>query len=283
MSEAGKATEVSAEETTNDLSNEKGSSMGNEDPEKIEAGSSVARQLKNDDAGIRPVDERIQDIKISDLQRAPNFLRYTRPSDALLPTVGHTPNGYFYLTDPAQYQEKALTEGVYVLRCRVLEFDKYSDFALALQTASLHLKPRDGECIYPEKARDFQLLLRLYRKENPNIKSGDHGGDRRSAKAKNEMRFVKIITRELGCSESTVQRLLRHGQYISDQLFEYLISQGVAADKAEEAKGKHPGQRFFGSIQEQKNKLMEEQPEGASEDVISNSVSAAVLRWYDKM
>lgn len=212
--------------------------------------------------------EEIIELSIASIRPCRNIPDYRDITESPLPIVVQPPDAC-HCIDGWNLIEQAQAEGISTIRCHIFKIDRHSETELAIRKVAIRTKPLGGTCSYAELVRNScRLFAILYESaDDPVVFS--HGGNRRSADftGKRENNIRSVLSERLGKSQTTINKYLQHGEYVSDDTFTELID-------ANTPKG------FFEATQKEKQRYASElESRQAASDEIIRHVSAKTLDW----
>ena len=215
--------------------------------------------------------EEIAELSIATIQPCRNIPDYRDLTESPHPIVIQSPDAC-HCIDGWNLIEQAQSEGRSTIRCHVFKIDRHSETELAIRKAAVRTKPQGGTCSYAELDRNTcRLFIILYESaDDPVLFS--HGGYRRGADfaGKRENNIRSVLSERLGKSQTTINKYLQHGEYVSDNAFNELID-------ANAPKG------FFEATQKEKQRYASElESQQTASDEIIRLVSARMLDWLQK-
>jgi hypothetical protein len=212
--------------------------------------------------------EEIAELPTASIQPCRNIPDYRDLTESPLPIVIQSPDAC-HCIDGWNLIEQALSEGRSTICCHVFSIERHSEIELAIRKVAIRTKPTGGTCSYTELVRNTcRLFAILYESADDPVVFAQ-GGNRRGADfaGKRENNIRSVLSERLGKSQTTINKYLQHGEYISDDTFTELID-------ANTPKG------FFEATQKGKQQYASElkSRQSASNEII-RLVSARMLDW----
>ena len=212
--------------------------------------------------------EEIAELPIATIQPCRNIPDYRGLTESPHPIVIQSSDAC-HCIDGWNLIEKAQSEGGSTVRCHVFSIERYSEIELAIRKVAIRTKPLGGTCSYAELVRNTCRLFSILYESADDPVVFSHGGDRRSTEFadKRENNIRSVLSERLGKSQTTINKYLQHGEYVSDDAFNELID-------ANASKG------FFEATQKGKQQYASElkSRQTASNEII-RLVSARMLDW----
>jgi hypothetical protein len=212
--------------------------------------------------------EEIAELPIASIRPCRNIPDYRNLTESTLPIVVQSPDAC-HCIDGWNLIEQAQPEGNSIVRCHVFKIDRHSETELAIRKVAIRTKPLGGTCSYAELVRNTCRLFTILCESADDPVVFSHGGNRRGADftGKRENNIRSVLSERLGKSQTTINKYLQHGEYVSDDAFNDLID-------ANASKG------FFEATQKEKHRYASEllSWQTASDEII-RLVSAKTLDW----
>ena len=212
--------------------------------------------------------EEIVELPIESIRPCRNIPDYKDMTESTVPIVVQTPDACQCI-DGWNLIEKAQAYGLSSVRCHVSKIDRHSEIELAIRKVAIRTKPLGGTCSYAELVRNICRLFTILCESADDPVVFSHGGNRRSTDfaGKRENNIRSVLSERLGKSQTTINKYLQHGEYVSDDAFNDLID-------ANAPKG------FFEATQKEKHRYASEliSQQTASDEII-RLVSAKTLDW----
>jgi hypothetical protein len=212
--------------------------------------------------------EEITELAIATIQPCRNIPDYRDKTESILPIVVKSPDAC-HCIDGWNLVEQAHSEGRPSICCHVFKIDRHSETELAIRKVAIRTKPLGGICLYAELVRNSCRLFTILCESADDPVVFSHGGNRRGADftGKRENNIRSVLSERLGKSQTTINKYLQHGEYVSDDAFRELID-------ANASKG------FFEATQKEKQSYASEliSQQTASDEII-RLVSAKTLDW----
>ena len=212
--------------------------------------------------------EEIAELPIASIRPCRNIPDYRDLTESPHPIVIQSPDAC-HCIDGWNLIEQALAEGISTVRCHVFKIERHSETELAIRKVAIRTKPLGGTCSYAELVRNTCRLFTILCESADDPVVFSHGGNRRSADfaGKRENNIRSVLSERLGKSQTTINKYLQHGEYVSDDAFNELID-------ANASKG------FFEATQKEKQRYASEliSQQTASDEII-RLVSAKTLDW----
>ena len=219
----------------------------------------------------RDLEKSIEPLEIAEIQHFSGIPDFIDPTRSPYPIIVQSPS-FLQCIDGWEKIEQAKSQGETDIICEIIHIKQDSEIEVAILKASVRTMPIGGTCIYPEKMGNAcRLFTMLYDStENPMVFF--HGGARRgdSCADYRENNIRLVLAERLGKSVTTINKYLQHGNNLSEEALQTLISAGVK-------KG------FFEAIQKDKQRLIDDlESEQKSHDEIVNAVSDRILSWLEE-
>jgi len=212
--------------------------------------------------------EEIAELPIVSIRPCLNIPDYRDLTESPHPIVIQSPDAS-HCIDGWNLIEQALSEGRSSIRCHVFKIERHSETELAIRKVAIRTKPVGGTCSYAELVRNTCRLFTILCESADDPVVFSHGGNRRSTDfaGKRENNIRSVLSERLGKSQTTINKYLQHGEYVSVDAFNELID-------ANAPKG------FFEATQKQKqiyaSELISQQ---TTSDEIIRLVSTRMLDW----
>jgi hypothetical protein len=221
--------------------------------------------------GFDTLEEKIEEVNVSDIQHFTIVPDYVTPTDSRYPFVVKTPSSSNCI-DGWNLLEKAKFEGRSVVTCSVEFIAEHSDEELAIRKVALRVKPKGGTGSYAETVRNTQCLEKILLASDKDLRAFHHGGDRKGESFINNRQenVRRVLSFRLGKSVSTINQFLNHARFLNEETLNFFAAKGVEKDFFEEA---------------QKNKRVEINKmtgERKSNAEITAQISNDVLNWYQE-
>jgi hypothetical protein len=212
--------------------------------------------------------EDVAELPVESIQPYLLIPDYRDPTESTLPIVIQSPAGC-YCIDGWNFIEQAKTADQPAIRCYVFHVQDHSETELAIRKVAIRTKPQGGTCSYPELVRNARMLeqIILNEKENPIVFS--HGGARRGGSFTNnrEDDVREILAERLGKDRSTINKYLNHGEYLSEETMDEILTSGE-------------GKKFFEEAQRNKRILIRNmRSDEKLEEEIMAQISKQMLSW----
>ncbi|MFZ0242695.1 MAG: hypothetical protein WAL90_13705 [Desulfobacterales bacterium] len=212
--------------------------------------------------------EEIAELPTASIQPCRNIPDYRDLTESPLPIVIQSPD-VCHCIDGWNLIEKAQSEGRSIVCCHVFQIERHSEIELAIRKVAIRTKPLGGTCAYAELVRNTCRLFAILHESADDPVVFSHGGNRRGAEFadKRENNIRSVLSERLGKSQTTINKYLQHGGYVSEDAFNELID-------ANAPKG------FFEATQKEKQRYASEltSQQTASGEII-RLVSARMLDW----
>ena len=212
--------------------------------------------------------EEIVALPIASIRPCRNIPDYRDLTESPHPIVVQSPDACQCI-DGWNLIEQARADGISTVRCHVFKIDRHSETELAIRKVAIRTKPLGGTCSYAELVRNSCRLFTILCESANDPVVFSHGGNRRSADftGKRENNIRSVLSERLGKSQTTINKYLQHGEYVSDNAFNELID-------ANASKG------FFEATQKEKQRYASEltSQQTASDEII-RLVSEKTLDW----
>jgi hypothetical protein len=212
--------------------------------------------------------EEIAELPIASIRPCRNIPDYKNLTESTLPIVVQSPDACQCI-DGWNLIEQARTDGISTVRCHVFKIDRHSETELAIRKVAIRTKPLGCTCSYAELVRNSCRLFTILCESSDDPVVFSHGGNRRGADftGKRENNIRSVLSERLGKSQTTINKYLQHGEYVSEDAFNDLIH-------ANASKG------FFEATQKEKHRYASEliSRQTASDEII-RLVSAKTLDW----
>ena len=168
--------------------------------------------------------EEITELSIATIQPCRNIPDYRDLTESPLPIVVQSPNAC-YCIDGWNLIEQAQVKGISTVRCHVFSIERHSEIELAIRKVAIRTKPLGGTCSYAELVRNTCRLFAILHESVDDPVLFSHGGNRRGAEFadKRENNIRSVLSERLGKSQTTINKYLQHGEYVSDNAFNQLI------------------------------------------------------------
>ena len=210
--------------------------------------------------------EEIAELPIASIRPCRNIPDYRDLTESPLPIVVQSPDAC-HCIDRWNLIEQAQVKGISTVRCHVFSIERHSEIELAIRKVAIRTKPAGGTCSYAEFVRNTCRLFTILCESADDPVVFSHGGNRRSADftGKWENNIRSVLSERLGKSQTTINKYLQHGEYVSEDAFNELID-------ANAPKG------FFEATQKEKQRYASEliSQQTASNEIIRH-VSAKTL------
>lgn len=215
------------------------------------------------------LEEKIEEVKVSDIQHFTIVPDYVMPTDSKYPFVVMTPSSTNCI-DGWHLVEEAVAQGKSTVTCKVELIAEHSDEELAIRKVALRIKPKGGTGSYAEIVRNTQYLEKILLASDKDLRTFHHGGDRKGEGFINNRHenVRKVLSSRLGKSMTTINQYLNHAHCLNDETLNFFASQKVEKDFFEEA---------------QKNKRVEilrMKSERKSDADITTQISNEMGKWY---
>ena len=212
--------------------------------------------------------EEIVELPIASIRPCRNIPDYRDKTESTVPIVVQSPDAC-HCIDGWNLIEQAQAEGNSTVRCHVFKIYRHSETELAIRKVAIRTKPLGGTCSYAELVRNTCRLFTILCESADDPVVFSHGGNRRGADfgGKRENNIRSLLSERLGKSQTTINKYLQHGEYVSDDAFSELIDSNAP-------KG------FFEATQKEKHRYASEltSQQTASDEII-RLVSAKTLDW----
>ena len=212
--------------------------------------------------------EEIAELSTGSIQPCLDIPDYRDLTESPHPIVIQSPDAC-HCIDGWNLIEKAQSEGGSTVRCHVFQIERHSETELAIRKVAIRTKPLGGTCAYAELVRNTCRLFAILHEYADDPVVFSHGGNRRSTEFadKRENNIRSVLSERLGKSQTTINKYLQHGGYVSEDAFNELID-------ANAPKG------FFEATQKEKQRYASEltSQQTASGEII-RLVSAKILDW----
>ena len=212
--------------------------------------------------------EEIAELPTASIQPCLNIPDFRDLTESPHPIVIQSPDAC-HCIDGWNLIEKAQSEGRSTVRCHVFQIERHSEIELAIRKVVIRTKPMGGTCSYTELVRNTcRIFAILYESADDPVVFAQ-GGNRRGADfaGKRENNIRSVLSERLGKSQTTINKYLQHGEYISEDAFNELID-------ANAPKG------FFEATQKEKQQYASElEFQQTASDEIIRLVSAKMLDW----
>ena len=212
--------------------------------------------------------EEIAELPIASIRPCRNIPDYRDKTESTLPIVVQSPDACQCI-DGWNLIEKAQADGRSSICCHVFKIERHSETELAIRKVAIRTKPLGGTCSYAELVRNTCRLFTILFESADDPVVFSHGGNRRSTDFtdKRENNIRSVLSERLGKSQTTINKYLQHGEYVSDDAFRELID-------ANASKG------FFEATQKEKHRYASElASRQTAPDEIIRLASAKTLDW----
>ncbi len=207
-----------------------------------------------------------EEIDISIIQPFHLIPDYNKNTKSVLPIVAVSSTSV-HCIDGWELIEKEVSAGNEKIRCLVYHLQQSSDVEIAIQKVATRILPQGGTCAHVELVRNVGILKKMLMASTENLVVFSHGGARRGSTytQSNENNIRTLLARRLGKSTVTINKYLNHGEFLSDEAMQELITANVE-------KG------FFEVNQIHKQRLIAGlKADQKSDDDITDAVSELVL------
>jgi hypothetical protein len=218
------------------------------------------------------IEEKIEEVNISDIQHFTIVPDYVTPADSKYPFVVKTPSSTNCI-DGSHLVEEAVAQGKSTVTCKVEFISEHSDEELAIRKVALRIKPKGGTGSYAEIIRNTQCLEKILLASDKDLRVFHHGGDRKGEGFINNRQenVRKILSFRLGRSVSTINQFLNHARFLDDETLNFFASQKVGKD-------------FFEMVQKinKRGEITRMTSEGKSHEEMTTKISDDTRKSYEE-